>query len=854
MRQPKASSLLLIAALSGGWLATSCSSSSSSTGSDADFQLVNINLSEGDVWRVNRPIEFRFSAPVDFLTVTPNTINIRTASGAPATGSYSLLRFDGDGDGILESVDETTVVFQPTCPVLADLSDAGLLPGAVPYVLTVFGLDSNPSATVRSQAGANLRATQTRRFVTPTSNDPSEAFIDTNLEPPVPVVRAVGSANQDATYIEIGGDPSNRVYFEFDEATQSFSTDPSNFISPLNLYGDEDARIAYVLEFNQPLNPSAGNVSSDLLRIEFRDAAGGWVPVETRVELVANCTESGARVRLEPVGVLPPASRVRATVRPGFQDLVGQSQTFAVADFGELPTQSFNFAGLTPSDEKADEFFESFDFGGEARASFQDTDALFEVPVADWSGGRLAAAFDFDGTGGPGGNFDWVIAGGEEFIFDTTSATIVGGPGGAPETVVNVANGLVDLRNFTIEPGGVLRVQGPNPFFINATGTVAIRGILDASGMDAVDVADVDTGDQIEVGAPGAAGGGRGGNASENVKGSTARGGYGQGPFGQPMAGGQGGESGFADITLLEDARRPGGGGGGVFSEGSGEAGEDGSDSARGAITLDSPPLGGLAGAGPFVDGDGTNDFYGVRPVAPGGTLSLLIRGELTEMLAGFGGGGGGDAVPSNAFPAPNWTPAHDEKGGAGGGGGGAVRIRALGDIVFGVGSRLLANGGTGAFGENVQGQDHIGGTGGSGSGGHVILETAGKVDFTDGDPNPIADEPYVQARGGVERDGTDDEGVEPSGAGAGGSGLIQIHVPDPISEPGPDPLLTDIVITSIAGGDLGRLSVPEAIPMVPLFGAKSRARSEWISIGGRRPAGQLAQSRSRALSLRGDR
>src|SRR5688572_14486264 len=106
----------------------------------------------------------------------------------------------------------------------------------------------------------------------------------------------------------------------------------------------------------------------------------------------------------------------------------------------------------------------------------------------------------FGGTGGPGGDFDWVVRDGDLFVLDTTFTQILGGPGGDPITVLDVVDGVVDLRNLLIEAGGMVRVQGPNALRIFATGDVVIRGQLDLSGFNARDVATLNTGNMVEIG------------------------------------------------------------------------------------------------------------------------------------------------------------------------------------------------------------------------------------------------------------------------------------------------------------------------------------------------------------------
>jgi len=859
MRDRLAPQFLLGSLLLGGLLSTACSSGSSGSGSGssgaAGFQLVRISLLEGSVWEVNREIEFTFSAAVDFSSVSLNTVNIQSSTGAPAMGSFFMKMLDTDGDGQPDTTDPTAFIFQPNCPTLEDLSDSGLQAGGVSYTLTVVGRSSGAVNTVRSMNGANLEATQTRRFSTPASTDPANAFLDTTLGPPVPVVRSVGSSVTDATYLELGGDSTNRTYFEFNEVTQMLEL-PPGFTVPLNLYADGASRTAVIIEFNQPVNPSSTNISSSRLRLEFRDATGAWRTIDTRVELIANCTQVGARVRLEPVGILPDDSEFRAVVLPGFQDLVGQTNLLAIDDFAVAPTESIQFTSLTPQDTESDEFQEPFNVGGDGPDSFQDTTALFDSPAAEWNNGLLRAAFTFRGTGGPGGDFDWVVRDGEIFFFDTTAQTVVGGPGGVPTTQQNATNGVVDVRNLTIEEGGEIRVQGPNPFVIVASGDVRINGKLDFSGFNAKDVATLNTGNQAEIGGAGSSGGGKGGDASQNLTNSTPRGGGGQGPFLQPNTGGQGGESGFAPTGMGKDARRPGGGGGGRFgiddcdpafdfdclaNQGRfSEAGFDGHANARGAISGVSPPAGGSPGLGPFIDGDSSNDHFGVRPVVNGmGDLVGLIEGELPSVWGGYGGGGGGDAVPSNSFPQNNWGPGSDEKGGGGGGASGALNIRTLGRIIFGPAGLIIGAGGRGGTGENTIFLDHIGGTGGSASGGHVVLESATQIDFTDEGNNLTADtsiQDWIRSVGGGRKIGPSTSGGAVSFGGSGGPGVVQLHVPDPITPPGTDLMTTDIVVpisATLLPEPLSDVTTPTAFAMIPTFGARSQARSRWISIGG---------------------
>ncbi|MEQ1894357.1 MAG: hypothetical protein ABL998_17595, partial [Planctomycetota bacterium] len=188
----------------------------------------------------------------------------------------------------------------------------------------------------------------------------------------------------------------------------------------------------------------------------------------------------------------------------------------------------------------------------------------------------------FEGDGGPSGDFDWYVRTGEVFFLDTTLTQIIGGPNGVPTSVQSAVNGIVNVRDLVIEEGGEIRALGPNPVRILAKRDVVIRGDLIVSGFNARDVATLNTGNQIEVGATGGPGGGRGGDANVVTTNSSPRGGSGHGPGARLNEGGEGGETGYAPLALGKDARRPGGGGGGRFARDGGGVGEQAQPGAAG--------------------------------------------------------------------------------------------------------------------------------------------------------------------------------------------------------------------------------------------------------------------------------
>ena len=455
-------------------------------------------------------------------------------------------------------------------------------------------------------------------------------------------------------------------------------------------------------------------------------------------------------------------------------------------------------------------------------------------------------------TGGPGGTFDWVVPSNAVVFLDTAGTTLIGGPAGAPTTTQLVEDGIVQVRDWIVEEGALVRVSGPFPLQVYATGEIRIEGTVDLSGFDAKDVNTLNTANIPEPGAIGGPGGGRGGASSTVTNGPTPSGSPGTAAFGQG-SGGLGGESQFSPPTTQPavDQRRPGGGGGGRFARDrdvhAAEDGFDGHPLGFGALTGTSPARGGPAGPSAFLDGVAGNDFWGARILAPSGTSGSLnvVRGELPCLWAGSGGGGGGDALGGNAFPAPNWTIGTDEKGGPGGGGGGGAHFVSLQEIRFGDAGTIRADGGMGATGENTFFLDHIGGSGGSGSGGHVVL-SAPRIDFSDGGTGSGA-RTFLSAVGGPRVTGPPTTGGNVSFGGAGGRGVIQLHVPDPLLPPSTLPTAQIVLPAGVSA--LSELSDPTPFVLLPLFDAFGTAPDALPSArprSGRRAHRSTAGSASR--------
>jgi hypothetical protein len=832
-------------------LLAACGGASSGSG---DFQLLAISVPENGQWKINRPIEFTFSKAVDFSSVDSNSLVVRTPEGQAALGEYTV-KVNALGQPIPE-----VIVFQPRCPLLGDFSDAGLIPNGQSYLIEAIGSDVSIGLSVLSQDGDVLGLTQRRNFTTALGSLPSELFLDTVIGAPTVVLRPEGVADDtiEATHIRLR-DTGERRYFErLPNGTiqiEPFSEAEPNF--PINLFSDSSQQLDLVLVFNQSVSPETANVSSDRVRLESRPNAGSpWVERPAEVVLEANCTPVGSRVRVRPVGVLPQQHEFRVVVSADFSDIVGDQGLLAQDSFGRFSTQKFPSPypdGSDPDpDTIVDELFESYDAGGSESGSNEDTAPNFIEPLAAWGDGRLEATFDFQGTGGPGGDFDYLVKSGETVLFSTDIQTITGGPGFTATATQVAVNGVLNVRNLRIEDGGRLLFTGPNPAKILATGTVEVFGEIDISGVDSEPVAQLNSPNIPQPGAAGNGGGGKGGRGSPFTTTSTPKGENGFGPFDVANGGGVGGESGFNEGGNEEQRRGAGGGGGRLATEyvsltDSGfqvnaRLGGLGASTAQGALTFQSPPQPGAFGPAAFIDTNpnGTlntgNDYFGTAVDGVG----TIIPGELPAPVAGSGGGGGGDSINSSIFPSAEFILNKERKGGGGGGGAGQLQILALDTVRFGANGQILCNGGRGGEGESTGGTNQIGGAGGGGSGGHVIVQAGIRLDFS---ANPVAGAVQaISGQGGKgQGDGTNNSTPAALGSGGdGGGGVIQFHVPDfvaldpldPPSKPGvllPSPLPPGV---SNVQQYLDFVSAPNAKRLVPTFSPKSRARSKPIPLG----------------------
>ena len=716
-----------------------CSSGGSSSEvptQGSDLTITNISVVDGAVWKINRAIEITFDQPINFATVSQNTIQILDATGVSATGVFSQpLSLAG-------TVQENIIRFQPNCPREDDFSDSGLRINTS-YQLRVLGANDSPSGiTVQSTSGGTLNLGQVVNFSTPDSVLPEALFLDTVPGPPAVRIRGLAGLSDTetaATYLELGGDSTNRMYFESDGL--------GAFRIPLNKYSDVDSQIALLVYLNQPVLASTENITSDRIQFEyFDDNTTAWEPMTTSVSLDENCVETGSVLRVEPLGLIPQGSSVRVILRQGFVDLTGDPTAQDTTNFAVMQSRAALDGGGLPTDD-SDELLEQFVLGGETEGSLEDTTTPLGDPRANWGlEGELQASFAFGGTGGPGGNFDYHVPAGQTITINTTTATITGGPGGAPVASQTVINGVLDVRDLYVPPSSRLLFVGPNPVTILASGTVLVEGTIAVNGGDNDGVGTLNTTFQPEPGAAGNAGGGKGGTASFLTSSSTPQGGTGNGAFNQAGRGGGGGETTYA-LSGDENRRRAAGGGGGALGSDvfydhddddmtaerkcqtlvgmDGEQGFSGSAQGTGAISQSARAVGGFLGPVPFTDNFDNNNFFGTQITSTG----ELIIGELDQIWAGSGGGAGGDASNSATFPQVPFQTGGDEKGSGGGGGAGGLTILAIGSITVADGGFIAANGGYGGGGENTLFFDRVGGGGGGGSGGHIVLSSAAFIE-----------------------------------------------------------------------------------------------------------------------------
>ncbi|MEQ8763838.1 MAG: Ig-like domain-containing protein [Planctomycetota bacterium] len=731
---------------------------------------------------LNREISLKFSQAVDISSVSFETITFRNLSTSdPVTGVFRIDPFDN-----------TTVKFIPTFPTQNDFSDSGLKAGNT-YEVRIAA--SSSGRTVRSLRGRNLAVGGTVRFsmINIDANTPLSAIFDDPVAGPPQVV---------------GTTPLN-----------------GSVGQPLNLFSEQKFDIEVF--FNQPLLPTADNVNSQTIFLWdlFRQRRIPSTPILVRNDI------DETRLVLRPGGILPVDTEIEVRFANSLRDIIGEgnSAPSGVNSAAVFRTRTVNDTGQG--------FPDTFSEGFRSRTLYDSRGAVLGFAIANWSTNgveALKAARPFPGTGELG---NFTLNANETAVFNTDSQLLLTNNG-----LVTVNGGIFNFANFTMGSGARIDVSGSRPLYIYATGTILIgQGAeIDASGDAGRSVFTVpNLGGQLTNGGAAGPSGGNGGAGSPM---DSSRSGIqsleglpGNGPYNNPGAGGQPGQSGGPPGSST-DPTGAGGGGGSHLTQGRNRNNRNRDN--NGCLQADGEPgnkgtIPGVAGPSQFQDPDETNNFYG-----RGGEFALAQAG------GGQGGGGGGDQLGEPSPPAPSNT---DDAGGGGGGGGGMVYLGALGNIIVEDNAFIDCGGGNGGGGSN-NGESKWGGGGGGGAGGVIIMHALGTISVagllsvgggtTSGDvsgdqPGQINNNRYV--------------------GGWGGSGVIQFEGPSrSVSGATIFPLFSDTPGAEFNedpefyadAADCAALSCPAAPgecinqTAMPLsrdlseFSNLSMARSQWIFTG----------------------
>ena len=460
------------------WLLTLAACSGSSSTKSGRFTLVSTNeLREGSIWALNRPIELTFSEAVDLESANLGTVQIfETNTLNAATGQFYLK----------PGSEDHTLVFQPNCPTDRFFTNGGLKP-ASRYRLALPTGGPGTLSTLRSRSGKKLTLAVTREFLTPASLP--EYFYDPIPGAPARIETIHLGTRQAFPDPLTGGEPTAPLSISINRFT-----DP---IEPL------------LVQFDQPLYPSATNVSGSTLSLTFETPTGSRARIPTTVTLIENCGRSGALVLISPRGILPSDTEITFTVHRDLEDIGGERSSIDAMPLRLLPDAA--------ASEELDAFTEEF-----VDREFEESLALFAEPRARWADGELKP-----GTPFPGNNTDfiWDV---RQNIFIDTSFDIITSPGNTQTMVIT--NGIVDVKDLHLRAGASIRGIGPNPLTILATGTVTIDGLITVSGVSADGVITLCTAWIPEPGAAGICSSGKGGDASWETTSSTPFGGYGNGP------------------------------------------------------------------------------------------------------------------------------------------------------------------------------------------------------------------------------------------------------------------------------------------------------------------------------------
>ncbi len=340
--------------------------------------VTSVSVSEGEVWSLNRPIDVVCNQALDWSSIQVGAVRIVDELGAVVLGNYTHGPSGPD-----------SIRFTPAChPDLTGFGP-GFQAGNLRYRVVIRGED-NIGAALRSATGATLSDTLTISFVTPPLGPPSLMFHDPAAGPPSVIVRGrdgIEWSEVRATHLEIGLDPAVRAYFAGSRFGLGFLDAQASLLLPdglpLNHYSVRAHRVAFVVHFDQPIDPEQANL--DRVGVEFMH--GTWQPVPGRTELVSNCSQNGYAVRFVPSGMLPRGTELRVALAADFADLFGEATTASQAGFVSANC-TWREDGIGT---RIDAIVERFAFGGNHPLSNEDTTSDLGAPRAHWGQGSLRA-------------------------------------------------------------------------------------------------------------------------------------------------------------------------------------------------------------------------------------------------------------------------------------------------------------------------------------------------------------------------------------------------------------------------------------------------------------------------------
>ena len=248
---------------------------------------------------------------------------------------------------------------------------------------------------------------------------------------------------------------------------------PNKFVGPSTYF---------LFTFNQPVLPSPANLSNSNLSLRFESdtTAHTYSPVPTTIELIENCVNGLAKVKITPIGLLPAGRKLRLVVAPTFSDIKGETNFFAAT---VPPSPADEPTVQPPTFPDYDAIIETFE-----STIHQDPDPGFTEPPAAWGpDGGLEASFTF---GGQTTDLEMIVTNGQEVILDTSSTVLnLQNSLGSP-VQASFQGGNIYLRKLTVKSGGKIRGQGPNPlrFFVNETVSVESSASILCVGTNAQDI------------------------------------------------------------------------------------------------------------------------------------------------------------------------------------------------------------------------------------------------------------------------------------------------------------------------------------------------------------------------------